>query len=298
MWFLALLAISDSTTVRLIPVAPGESIAVSITGHGDPVVLLPGLFGSAFGFRRVTPLMVNAGYQVLTVEPLGLGGSSRPRDADYSLTAQAERVAAVLDTLALENAIIVGHSISGSIAMRLAVMRPDLVAGLISIEGGPAEEATTPGFRRSMVFAPLLKLFGGKGLVRNEVRRRLVSASADPSWVTEDILDGYTADATRDVGATLDAFKGMAKSSEPWLLAEVLGEIRSPMRLLLGMAPHSAEVPREQVELLRNSVATFAIDKVADVGHFIFEERPEAVMATLLLLQVDRAKTALFPVGS
>ena len=49
------------------------------------------------------------------------------------------------------------------------------------------------------------------------------------------------------------------------------------MRLLLGMAPHSAEVPPEQVEILRNSVAAFAIDEIADVGHFIFEERPEAI---------------------
>ena len=59
-------------------------------------MLIPGLFGSTFGFRNVIPGLEQAGYEVIVVEPLGIGTSARPERADYSLTAQAGRIAAVL----------------------------------------------------------------------------------------------------------------------------------------------------------------------------------------------------------
>jgi pimeloyl-ACP methyl ester carboxylesterase len=135
-WLIAVLLLSDSasTTRELrIPVAPSESLAVQVAGRatGAPVVLVPGLFGSAFGFRKLVPLLTAAGYRVVVVEPLGIGSSSRPRKANYSLTAQAGRIAAVLDSLRVRGVLLVAHSIGGSEAFRLAYHRPDLVRGLV-----------------------------------------------------------------------------------------------------------------------------------------------------------------------
>src|SRR6266513_2652236 len=114
----------------MVPVAPAESLSVEITGRGDPVVLIPGLFGSAFGCRKVVPLLVGAGYRTIVIEPLGVGASGRPEKANYSLTAQADRIAAALDSLRVRNALVLAHSIGGSEAFRLAYRRPDLVRAL------------------------------------------------------------------------------------------------------------------------------------------------------------------------
>ncbi|MEE8117183.1 MAG: alpha/beta hydrolase [Gemmatimonadales bacterium] len=287
MLLLALLLVADtSTTTLCIPVAPAETVAVTIAGQGEPVVFVPGLFGSAFGFRHVKPLFVEAGYQVVIVEPLGIGRSSRPRHADYSLTAQAARIAAVLDTLGIETAIVVAHSIGGSIAFRLAVQRPDLVAGIVSLEGGPAERATTSGFRFAMRFSRILRVFGGRDLIRSQVYQNLRASSGDASWVSEAVVDGYTAGAARDLDATIDAFKGMAESREPWTLVSTLARIMSPVRMLLGTAPHKSGPRPEEITLLRDSLPSFAVDSVPDVGHFIFEERPEAVLGAVQRLDV------------
>lgn len=288
MWLLPLLLFADTVTVLNVQVAPAETLAVSVAGRGDPVVLLPGVFGSAFGFRLVGQLITADGFQVIVVEPLGIGGSARPRHADYSLTSQAARVAAVLDTLDVEHAIVIAHSLGASIAYRLAVQRPDLVTGIISLDGGPAEEASTPGFRRMMRFAPLLRLFGGQRLVRGQVHHNLLAASGDASWVTEEVVDGYTADAARDFGATLDAYKGMAEAQEPWTLASRLSEISCPVLLLLGTAPHNGAVPPEEIALLRDSLPVFAVDSVPGVGHFVFEEQPSAVLEAMARLRDDR----------
>ena len=288
MWLLPLLWFADTVTVLNVQVAPAETLAVSVAGRGDPVVLLPGVFGSAYGFRLVGQLITADGFQVIVIEPLGIGGSARPRHADYSLTSQAARVAAVLDTLDVEHAIVIAHSLGASIAYRLAVQRPDLVTGIISLEGGPAEEAATPGFRRAMRFAPLLRMFGGKRLVQRQVHQNLVASSGDASWVTEEVVEGYTSDAARDFGATLDAYKGMAEAQEPWALASRLSEISCPVLLLLGTAPHNGAVPPEEIALLRDSLPVFAVDSVPGVGHFVFEEQPSAVLEAMARLRGDR----------
>lgn len=278
MWLLALLVVADTTTVVNVRVAAGETVSVSITGRGAPVVLLPGLFGTAFGFRRVTPMLVDEGFQTIVVEPLGIGKSARPRDADYSLTAQAARVAAVLDTLGLDSALVIAHSLGGSIALRLAVRRPDLVAAIVLLDGGPAEATLTPVVRSAMRFAPLLRLVRDRGPIRAFLRRRLEASSADPAWITDEVVDGYTADVLRDLNATIDAFSGMAESTEPELLITSLSRIHCPVLLVLGAAPHEGAIPPDEIELLRDSLPTFGLDSVAGVGHFAFEERPGAVV--------------------
>src|SRR2546430_15964758 len=102
----------------MVPVAPAESLSVEATGRGDPVVLIPGLFGSAFGVRKLVPLLVDAGYRTIVIEPLGVGASGRPEKANYSLTAQAARIAAVLDTLHVSSALVLAHPIGGRPAVR------------------------------------------------------------------------------------------------------------------------------------------------------------------------------------
>src|SRR3989441_237504 len=154
----------------MVPVAPTESLSVETAGRVAPVVLIPGLFGWASGSRKVVPLFVGAGYRTIVIEPLGVGASARPEKANYSLTAQADRIAAVLDSLHVRNALVLAHSIGGSEAFRLSYRRPDLVRGLLSIEGGPTERAITPAFKRPLRFAPWIKLFGGIRLIRRKIR--------------------------------------------------------------------------------------------------------------------------------
>lgn len=281
MWLLVLALVADSVRAFHLPVSPVESLQVTVAGAGEPVVLLPGLFGSAFGFRALIDRLPDEGYEVIVIEPLGVGSSARPERADYSLTAQADRVARALDALGVSGALVVAHSVGASLALRLAYRRPELVRAVVSLEGGPAEAATTPGFRRAMRFAPWVKTFGGVKLVRRKVRAYLVAASGDSAWVTDAVVDGYTAGQARDLDRTLKAYLAMARAREPERLASHLGEIRCPVRLILGAAPHEGGPSAADVALLSRSLALFAVDVVPAAGHFVHEERPEAVVAVL-----------------
>src|SRR5947199_8146831 len=61
MWLLIVLLLADTSRAFSIALAPAESVWVTVEGVGDPVVLIPGLFGSAFGYRTVLPRLVEAG---------------------------------------------------------------------------------------------------------------------------------------------------------------------------------------------------------------------------------------------
>src|SRR2546427_7236569 len=169
MWLLALLLLADTSRAFSIALAPAESVRVAVGGAGAPVVLIRGLFGSAFGYRSVRPGLADAGHRTMVIEPLGIGASARHEHADYSLTAQADRVAAALDLLGVSDAIVIAHSVGAAIAYRLAYRRPNLGRGIVSLHGGPARAATTPGFRRAIQVAPWVKLFGGTRLVPAKV---------------------------------------------------------------------------------------------------------------------------------
>jgi len=276
------LAVSGARTVR-VPVASAETVTVRIQGNGAPVALIPGLFGSAYTYRNVAPLLSAAGYQTIVIEPLAMGTSSRPHRADYSLTAQASRIAAVLDTLRLRGVIIVGHSAGAAIAFRLALQRPELVRAIVSLEGGPAEAAATPGFRRAMSFAPMIRL-AGRGFVRGRIHRGLIAASGDTAWVNDEVIAQYTAGATADLGATLRAYLRMGEAREPERLAPRLVELGCPVRLLLGGAPHDGGPNERERELLRSSIAGFTVRTVPGAGHYLQEERPDQVAAAVRLV--------------
>ncbi len=265
----------------LIPVAPTESLRVTIAGAGETVVLVPGLFGSAFGYRHLLELLPAAGYHVVVIEPLGIGRSPRPKHADYSLTAQADRIAAVLAQLHEGPVMVVAHSVGASMALRLAYRHPELVSSVISLDGGPAEAAATPGFRRAMRYAPWIKWLGGIKRIRPKMRKDLIAASGDASWVTEEVMDGYIAGAAADLDGTLLAFLAMSEAREPEHLAPHLAEIRCPVRLVLGTAPHQGGVESRQVELLRTHLPFFAIDSVPGAGQYLFEEQPSSVVSII-----------------
>lgn len=284
--FLALLtAPADSAVVRDIEVARGETLRTTSLGTGQPIILLPGIFGGAYGYRKITGPLVAKGYRTIVIEPLGYGWSSNPKKADYSFTAQTGRVAEVLDSLGVTRALFVAQSSGAAIAFRLAILRPDLVRGLLSIGGGPAESAATPGMKKAFKLGGFMtKLAVNESKLRHDVRREIVRNSGDTTWVTPAVIRGYTAGRAADLGGSIDAFERMSKSKEGSSLADRLHECTVPVRLLVGSVPHPAEVKREERALLQAKLPNFQARAVKGSGQYIQEEQPAAVLAAVFAL--------------
>jgi pimeloyl-ACP methyl ester carboxylesterase len=283
----ALLAVAPPDSLgRTIVLAPAESLRVTIEGpEGAPtVVVVPGIVSPAFAFRHILPPLAEVGIRGVVVEPLGIGWSSRPGNADYSHTAQAARIAAVMDTLGIHDAVVMGHSIGTAIALRLALARPDLVSRLLLVEGGALESAAVPGVKKALKFSFLIKLFAGRGRIRKELRKGLIASAGDTTWITDEVIDSYTAGPAGDVGAVLRALKGMQRAVEPDSLTPQLSSLTIPVRLLVGGAAHEGGVTPGRIRVLENRLQDFQQRVVYGAGLHIHEEQPEVVVQALLHL--------------
>jgi len=279
---MALVASLDSGVVRHIEVAPGEILHTTVTGSGEPVVLIPGIFGGAFGYRNIVGPLVARGYRCIVIEPLGYGRSSYPDRADYSFTAQTERVAEALDSLGVRTALFIANSTGASIALRLAIAKPELVRGILSISGGPSESAATPGMKKAFRMGGFLtKLAVSESKLRHDVRKEIVKNSGDTTWVTQKVIREYTAGQAADVDGAIDALRSMSKSKETTSLKDHLDDIQVPVRLLVGGIDHPSGVKQDERELLAESIPNFVLDSVPGSGQYVHEEQPEAVLKAL-----------------
>ncbi len=279
---MALVASLDSGVVRHIEVAPGEILHTTVIGSGQPVVLIPGIFGGAYGYRNITGPLVARGYRCIVIEPLGYGRSSYPEGADYSFTAQTDRVAQALDSLGVSNALVIANSTGASIALRLAIANPELVRGILSISGGPSESAGTPGMKKAFRMGGFLtKLAVNESKLRHDVRKEIVKNSGDTTWVTQRVIREYTAGQAADVDGAIDALRRMSKSKETRSLKDHLDDIRVPVRLLVGGVDHPSGVKQDERDLLAETIPDFALDSVPGSGQYVHEEQPEAVLKAL-----------------
>ncbi len=98
---------------------------------GPAVLMIHGASANAEEFTHTLAPRLSDTHHLLMVDRPGHGYSSRP-DKSNTLGVQASLMADVLTERAPgKKAIIVGHSFGGAVALRLALDRPDLVAGLV-----------------------------------------------------------------------------------------------------------------------------------------------------------------------
>jgi magnesium chelatase accessory protein len=272
----------DSRSMR-IAVAPAETLQVTVTGVGKPVVIVPGIWSNTFAFRKVVPPLAAQSFSVIVIEPLGVAASSRPRHADYSMTAQAQRIRAVLDTLRINRAVFVGQALSSSMLMRLIVNSPGRVEALVSLEGGAAEQSATPGLKAGLAFgAVVLRIVPSTALIRRRLRSDFRNVSGDKSWITDDVVNAYMRAWSRDLRGTIGAYRSIANSTEPGRISTRLGQVTVPVRLLTGAAPHYGGVSPRELEPMQRLIRDFRIDRIPGAGHLLHEERPDVVVSAIL----------------
>jgi pimeloyl-ACP methyl ester carboxylesterase len=100
-----------------------------VGGDGPPLALVHGFAGAASNFAALAPLLAER-FRVVVPELPGHGGSTRLAAA-AGLAGFADRVAAVLEHEEAVPAVLVGHSMGGIVALRLAARRPELVRALV-----------------------------------------------------------------------------------------------------------------------------------------------------------------------
>ena len=98
--------------------------------NGHTVVLLHGNNFGGFYFTSIIDALTKEGFRVIVPDQIGYGKSSKPI-APYNFNSQARNTFLVLQKEKVERAMVVGHSMGGMLAARLATQYPKAVERLV-----------------------------------------------------------------------------------------------------------------------------------------------------------------------
>jgi len=210
----------------------GMSFAYVDLGSGPPVVLI---HGSISDYREWSTQMeaLAKHYRVIAYSRRYHWPNSPPgKDADATIPRQAEDLAAIIKSLGVAPANIVGHSYGGTVALFLALQHPELVRTLVLLE------PPVPG---ALVGTPENeKVVKERQAVRDEMKQAFVSGDA------EHVVRTYLArvapgefdqasPVTRSIYlANVSAFRLDFTSPRPALTCEDLQRIAAPTLVLTG----------------------------------------------------------------
>jgi pimeloyl-ACP methyl ester carboxylesterase len=113
----------EALTMRYMDVAP-------VKPNGATVVLLHGKNFCAATWARQIADLTKAGYRVIAPDQIGFCKSSKPTTYQFSFQQLAHNTNALLHSLGVARAIVVGHSTGGMLAIRYALMFPEETQGL------------------------------------------------------------------------------------------------------------------------------------------------------------------------
>src|SRR5438270_13101008 len=122
---------STVTSVSTVTRVNGIELAYQVFGTGSPLVLLHGGFGSVEMFGPNVELFAN-GRRVIGVD-LQSHGRSPAADRPMRFETMADDIAALIKELELERAAVMGFSLGGGVALRIAIQHPQLVERLVLV---------------------------------------------------------------------------------------------------------------------------------------------------------------------
>jgi pimeloyl-ACP methyl ester carboxylesterase len=274
MWLLALLCVpsgsvgQEAGSPERFFDSDGISIRYLELGEGDPVVLLHGFALSAEVNWRLTGLLdsLPQEYRMLALDQRGHGRSEKPHDPESYGLQFVEDVVRLLDELEIEKAHIVGYSMGGGIALRLAADHPDRVRSIVIGGAGwvPPGTPLPPGLQEWPARIERIAEEGGS----------LTDALWQPGWPDPSpeiraFLDGNDARALAAVlkaGSELDPTSASVSAIDVPMLA-VIGEedfARPAVDALVGVKPDV-----EVAVLVEKNHATAIFD--AELGQAVLE---------------------------
>ncbi|MGA8745174.1 MAG: alpha/beta hydrolase [Solirubrobacterales bacterium] len=246
-------------------------------GSGRPVIFLAGLVLSSGFWRRLVPALVHPVRAIVPDLPLGAHTLPMRRDADLSPPAIADLVVELLDSLDLEQAVIVGNDTGGAIAKLVATRHPDRLRALVLT---PCEcfENFLPPIYRYLQLLPYMP--GSIWLLANTMRltpiRRLPIAFGrlTNSSLEEQAYDAYLRPGQTDPGVRRDTAKVLRAIRRRYTIQADAALANFELPTLIAWASEDRVFPLRHAERLVEILPRAELVPIADSYTYIPEDQP------------------------
>jgi pimeloyl-ACP methyl ester carboxylesterase len=229
----------------------GAKLFYSRIGQGPAVVLLHGGLGNS-DYWALQAKALAARHTVISIDSRGHGRSSR--DArPYGYDLMADDVVAVLDTLKIPKADIVGWSDGAILGLDLAIRYPQRVGKVFAFAANTQTSGVKDNVEQNPTFAAYIERAG------QEYRK----LSPTP----------------KEYQAFVEQISHMWASQPNWSDAD-LAKIQTPVLIVDG--DHDEAIKREHTEYMAQAIPGAGLLILPNVSHFAFIQDPALFNATLL----------------
>jgi pimeloyl-ACP methyl ester carboxylesterase len=256
----------------------GTRLRYAIGGNGPPIVLVHGLGGTIENWRALAPPLA-ARHRVLVPDLPGHGGSALLPEA-RNVDALTEVALGIADAESAGDAVWIGHSLGGLVALRAAALRPEAVRGLVLAGAAGIGSAS----RAAQVTLAVLGLARPGRLIaphrhawaRSRLGRRVAFGwwgAADPDALAPEVAEAFLLGPahhtdTRQAGRALLV-------SDP---RTELDRVTCPCLCLWGASDNWVRLD-DGIEYARRLRAP--LRTIAGCGHLLIGERPDACLAAI-----------------
>ena len=229
----------------------GIKVYYTRTGHGSPVVLLHGgLSNSDYWGNQVKALA--AKHTVISIDSRGHGRSSRD-DKPYGYDLMADDVVAVLDSLNIPRADIVGWSDGAIIGIDLALRHPDRIGKVFAFAANTQTSGVKDAVEKNPTFAAFIERAG----------KEYAKLSPTP----------------KEYDAFVEQISHMWASQPNWTDAQ-LQSIKTP--ILIADGDHDEAIKREHTEYMAATIPSAGLLILPNTSHFAFLQDPALFNAAVL----------------
>jgi len=246
-------------------------LAASVLGDGPPLLILHGLFGSQRNWGGIIRQLA----QHNRVHGLDLRNHGEsPWRASMGYDEMAADLARYIEANDLGKAAILGHSMGGKVAMRLALNRPDLVERLIVVDIAPVPY-------HNEHYSNYVEAMLGMDLTR--ITRRADADAALKPVIEDDslrafLLQNLVSDEgtfrwrinLKDIGANMQALIGFPDGGAPF---------EGPTWFIAG--ERSNYIRPKHRDTVLHLFPNAKLLEIADSGHWPHAEHPERFLAML-----------------
>lgn len=229
----------------------GAKIWYATFGAGPPVILLHGGLGHSGNWGFQVPALVKAGYRVVVIDSRGHGRSSRDQ-RPYKYELMASDVLAVMDSLRLPKAAVVGWSDGACVALILGMKAADRIEGVF-------------------FFGCNMDPSGTKEIEPGPVLDRCFGRHSK---------DYAELSATPDQFSAFVAAVGLMMKTEPNYAASDLARIHVPVAIV--QSEHDEFIRHEHADYLARSIPGSELIILPGVSHFAPLQRPDLFNSAIL----------------
>lgn len=234
---------------------------------GGPIVLmLHGYTDSWFSFSRLLPLVPKS-WRVIAPSHRGHDESDKPADG-YTVDNMATDALQFMDTLGLERAHVIGHSMGAFIAPRMAARAPERITKLVLIGAAP--------ILRNAAILGLWEEIKGFGDTVDPAYARGFQTSMVQRAVPTGFIERAIAESMK---LPAHAWKAICQDFANDTSSAHLAKVQCPTLVLGG--DHDAAFPVAEQEELAKLIANARLKIYPNVGHSPHWEVPEEVAADI-----------------